>query len=300
MVKALCYSDDISLAAELAAFGSSELESMDVLAFGADADQLDDCGATRVLRASAEDIPEACAKSIAALMRNKGMTLLLVGATARGRDLAAQVAGYLDCGMGSDVSSLKLEDGGASYERNTYGGNVVSMEHISGYVVVTLGRGALERRAGKCAVEDVALQADARVRQVSCEVSAAEGVDIAAATCVVGVGMGLSTVDDVKLADGIANALGGAVGCSRGIAEERGWVPVERYIGISGRVLSPSLYLTLGISGQVQHLYGVRDAKIIAAIDKDEHAPITRNADYFIVGDLHEYAPLIEKAIREL
>lgn len=302
MANVLVYSDNTDLAAELAAFSTSVPHDVSVLAFGdEDAEALVSCGAAHVLKADATDVPEACAKSLATFIEGHEFGLVIIGATARGRDLAAQVAGYLGCGMGSDVSNLSFDGQLITYDRNTYGGNVVSSESMEGVGVVTLGRGAYERASGgQTPIDSITLEPDSRVALVSREEQVSEGVDIATADFIVGVGMGLSSEDDLKLAQGIADAMGGALGCSRGVAEERGWLPVDHYIGISGKVVAPKLYLTLGLSGQVQHLYGVRDAKIIAAVDSNEKAPICRNADYYIVGDLKQYAPLIEAELKAL
>jgi electron transfer flavoprotein alpha subunit len=300
MAKVLVYSDDAGLAAELAAFDSSVSNEVSVLAFGTeDAAALGSCGASRLLVAEGIDVPEASAKSLADYVRAEGFGLVIVGATSRGRDLAAQLAGYLECGMGGDVSNLSFDGQFIAYERNRFGGAVVSSETIDGLGVVTVGRGAYEpREAAVAATERIALEADARVTLVARDAAVAEGIDIATADRIVGVGMGVSSQEDLELVREVVDALDGALGCSRGMAEERGWVPADQYIGISGKVVAPKLYLTMGVSGQVQHLYGVRDAKIIAAIDKNEKAPICANADYYIVGDLKEYAPLIAAEIK--
>jgi electron transfer flavoprotein alpha subunit len=260
---------------------------------------LAESGVATVLQASQEpDLPEACAHAIADLVRSEGIGLVLMGATPRGRDLGARVAGYLDCGFAADAAQVAYDGQTVTYERTIYGGNVISREHIDGMAVATVGRGCAERVSGTALIKTVDLAADTRVTLVARNPVQTEGVDLGSAERVVGVGMGVSSEDEVALANQMADAMGGAVGCSRGMAEERKWVPVERYIGISGKVISPSLYLMLGISGQVQHLFGVRDAKIIAAVDKNENAPVFKNADYGIVGDLHEIMPLLLDAVR--
>jgi len=126
-----------------------------------------------------------------------------------------------------------------------------------------------------------------------------ETVNIKDAPLVVGVGRGFSEASDVKLAEELAQAMGGEVGCSRPIAEDLHWLPEDRYIGISGQVIKPEVYLAAGISGQVQHVYGIRDAKTIVVVDKNENAPIFQVADYYIVGDLKEVLPALTKAAQE-
>jgi electron transfer flavoprotein alpha subunit len=103
----------------------------------------------------------------------------------------------------------------------------------------------------------------------------------------------LDKKEDIDLARQLAQALGGEVGCSRPIAEELQWLPEEVYIGISGKKVKPALYLGIGVSGQVQHITGIRDSKVIFAINKDENAPIFEAADYGIVGDLYSVVPML-------
>ena len=120
-------------------------------------------------------------------------------------------------------------------------------------------------------------------------------VNLAAAKNVVGVGRGLGSRENMKLAYGLADAIGGEVGCSRPVAEEEHWLPEDQYIGVSGVKIKPNVYITCGISGQVQHLSGCADAKILVAINKDESAPIFENCDYGMIGD----APTIMAALTE-
>lgn len=121
---------------------------------------------------------------------------------------------------------------------------------------------------------------------------------IAVADKVCSVGRGLSSKDDLRLIQDLAAAMGAEVGSSRPVAEEKGWVPLDHFVGISGQKFKGSLYFAIGISGQIQHLRGIYDAKTIVAINQDPDAPILQNADYGIVGDLYEIVPLLTKALR--
>ena len=122
-------------------------------------------------------------------------------------------------------------------------------------------------------------------------------MDITEAKIVVCVGRGVEKKEDVELARELARVLGGEVGCSRPVAEELHWLPEEVYLGISGKKIKPDLYVGVGVSGQIQHVTGIRDTKVIFAINKDENAPIFDAADYGIVGDLYQVVP---KLIQEL
>ncbi len=129
--------------------------------------------------------------------------------------------------------------------------------------------------------------------------SAVPGGSLAAADRVCGVGIGLSAQGDLAIIESLADALGAAIGCSRPFAEERKWLPMDKFIGISGQKLKGSLYLAVGISGQIQHLAGIKEAKTVAAINSDPEAPIFANADYGIVGDLYEIVPLLTAALKK-
>jgi electron transfer flavoprotein alpha subunit len=124
-----------------------------------------------------------------------------------------------------------------------------------------------------------------------------QAVDITEAKIIVCVGRGVEKKEDVELARELAQVLGGEVACSRPVAEELRWLPEEVYLGISGKKVKPDLYVGVGVSGQIQHVTGIRDSKVIFAINKDENAPIFEAADYGIVGDLYQVVP---KLIQEL
>jgi electron transfer flavoprotein alpha subunit len=122
-------------------------------------------------------------------------------------------------------------------------------------------------------------------------------VNLNDATRVVGVGRAFADKSELALADALAAALNAEVACSRPIAEFFKWMPEEAYLGISGQVIKPALYVAAGVSGQAQHMYGVRDSKIIVAVNKDENAPVLQNADYYILGDVKEVLPALTQAL---
>ena len=294
------YSDKLDISAELTAFAKNSGQTASAICFSqGDADQLASMGADQIFCLQGDSpLVENYGKAVAAFLQNQGAQLFVVGATARGRDLAARTAGYLDCAMVSDVSGLSFADGKLITERMMYGGAVVQSEEITGLSVVTVGAGKFEPVKGNAAIETVPVQADVRVSLLETAPIVKEGVDLRQACSVVCVGLGLEKEDDLQMARDLAAAINGELGCTRGVAEERHWLPVEQYIGISGAVIKPQLYISMGVSGQVQHIFGVRDAKVIVAIDNNEKAPIFRSADYGIVGDMYEIIPLLTKILR--
>lgn len=289
------YSDRAKQAAELTAFAKSEgLESV-ILAMGAPAKDYQGCGADTILEIG-EAPAENYTKSLADYLREQKADLFLVGATVRGRDVAARVAGYMGVPLCADVSSITRDGCDYIVERMMYGGAVVSRQKLPAGGVVTVSPGSFEAARGESAVKTVSLEEDKRVEVLSCEPVVRSGADLSKAARVVSVGQGIKQEKDIDLIRELAGAMDAELACSRCVAEERHWLPPERYVGISGNIISPDVYIACGISGQIQHVYGVRDAKIIVGINNNENAPIFRVADYGIVGDLYQVVPaLIEE-----
>ncbi len=293
------YSDKPALAAELVSLAKQAGQPVNVLALDKDiAEALAGYGPDKVILIQGDsNIIENYAKPLAAFLKDEGAELFLVGATARGRDLAARIAGYLGCGMVSDVSSVAIGDGKVSCERLIYGGAVTQAEDIEGMAVVTVPAGRGEAvKGGAAEVITKQLIADKKAELVETACIVREGVDLAAADKIVCIGLGMDKKEDIQMAAELADALGAEVGCTRSICEERKWLP--NYIGISGETVKPSLYVAMGVSGQVQHVVGMRDAKVVVAVNTNEKAPIFAAADYGIVGDMYELIPLLTKEIK--
>lgn len=299
MAEVFIYSDVPTIAAELVGFAKQSGKEASVLAFSQEeALALAGMGADKVCLLYGESsIAEDYCKAVAAYLTVEDASALLVGATVRGRDFAARVAGLLDCAMVSDASSVRFDDVDIICERSLYGGAVVQEELLTGLSVVTVPEGKFAPASGSSEIITIPAQADRRVTVLSSNPIVSHGTDLKVAEKVVSVGMGMDKVEDLQMARNLAARLGAEIGCTRGIAEERHWLPIEQYIGISGCQIKPKLYLTMGVSGQVQHVFGVRDAKLIVAIDVNEKALIFRSADYGIVGDMYEIVPLLTSAL---
>jgi electron transfer flavoprotein alpha subunit len=294
------YSDKQDLAAELVSFAKGSGKEAIILTFDEKAAEgIKNVGADKVYILKGDSpLAENYGKAIADLLRKEDAELFTVGSTARGRDIAARVAGYLDCAMVSDISSVSFAGGKLSTERMMYGGAVVQNEIIAGLCVVTVPAGKFEVISSSTAeIVTVDVEADNRVSLVETAPIVKQGADLSVAEKVICVGMAIDKAEDLQMAKDLADAIGGEIGCTRGIAEERHWLPVESYIGISGAVIKPKLYISMGVSGQIQHVFGIRDSQIIVAIDTNEKAPIFKAADYGIVGDMYEVVPLLTKAL---
>lgn len=248
--------------------------------------------------------PEGYAVTISDYLAKEEVSVFLVGATARGKDIAAKIAARLKTGLVTEAQTIKSVDGHIETTRLMYGGLAVATESVALPGIATIPARTFEEPAADNSKqgEIITLEAEAADSRVTVnEISpiVREGADITTATKIVCVGRGLAKQEDLAIAEDLAKALDGEVACSRGIAEDYHWLPVERYIGISGQKVKPELYLSLGVSGQVQHLAGMRDSKIVVAINSNEKAPIFEAADYGIVGDLYEIAPLLTKALQK-
>ena len=301
------FSEDPQLAQQLLTPGLALKASLGqplvaLTASSADAQTLASLGADRVVMLkAARTTPEALAPAIADLLAKEQASVGLGGGTLRGRHLAAHVAAALKAGMTTDAKVLAIRDGKLEAQRILYAGLAVCEEVVALPAVATIPQRtflapAAAAQAG--AVETLEVQADARVVVESTTPVESEGVDITAAIKLVSVGRGFGKKEDLFLARDLAGALKAEISCTRGVAEDEHWLPIERYIGISGQTVKPELYLAVGLSGQVQHMVGCRESKVIVAVNKDEQAPIFEAADYGIVGDLYQVLPLLTAALK--
>lgn len=242
---------------------------------------------------------ENYAESIAALLKDKHPAMLLLAATKRGKALAARLSVQLNAALVNDATAVDIIDGHICAEHRMYGGLAFAQEKInSPLAIITLAPGVQEPctsdTSNQCPTETVPYVAPRH--EILCRerrAKAASSVDLSKAKRVVGVGRGLAAQDDLKMVHELAAVLNAEVGCSRPIAEDENWMERERYIGVSGVLLKSDLYLTLGISGQIQHMVGGNGAKVIVAINKDKNAPIFNYADYGLVGDIYKVVPAL-------
>lgn len=247
------------------------------------------------------DVPvEAYAPAVADLVAQAAPLAVIGATTPGGRALLGAVAARLQAPVLSGLGSVELADGHVVVTRSILGG--VS-EHRTGVeggtaVLAVDARAEVDTTGSPVPVEEVAATPLAGARVVDVKVKEHAGVHLDAAKVVVSVGRGLKAQADVALVESLADAFGGELACSRPLAEGVDWIAKERYIGISGQHIAPELYVAVGISGQLQHMVGVRDAKVIVAVNSDKAAPIFAQCDYGIVGDLYDVVPALTAALR--
>ncbi|WP_371374258.1 FAD-binding protein [Sporomusa aerivorans] len=234
-------------------------------------------------------------ESIAAVMDVAAADILLIESSKRCKLIAGRLAAMKGSSAITDV--MEIADN-LSTKRMVYGGVAVRKEKaVAGTAIVITGPGVLTGAAaatGQGIVETVAyIDPVSKVKVVSREQKPKVSVNLSAAKKIIGVGRGVAKQEDLTMIRELADAIGAELGCTRPIAEAEKWLPKETYIGVSGLMLAPELYIAVGISGQIQHTVGVNRSKVIVAINKDKNAPILKQADYGIVGDLYKVVPAL-------
>ncbi|MBB6209627.1 electron transfer flavoprotein subunit alpha/FixB family protein [Novispirillum itersonii] len=257
-------------------------------------------GVAKVLVADAPAYQHALAEPLADLVVSLagGYSHILAPATTSGKNFLPRVAALKDVAMLSDICGVVSAD---TFVRPIYAGNalatVQSADALKVVTVRTTGFDAVAAEGGSAAVEAVSGAADAGQSVfLGEELSKSERPELTAARVIVSGGRGMGSGENFALIEAVADKLGAAVGASRA-AVDAGFVPNDYQVGQTGKIVAPELYVAVGISGAIQHLAGMKDSKVIVAINKDEEAPIFQVADYGLVADLFQALPDLEKAL---
>ncbi|HWA49981.1 MAG TPA: FAD-binding protein [Dongiaceae bacterium] len=241
-------------------------------------------------------LAENLAKLIVGLAPN--YSHVLASATASGKNVMPRAAALLDVQQISEISGVESAD---TFVRTIYAGNALATVQSSDKIKVITVRGtafdAAADTGGSAAVENVAAAGDAGLSSfIGQELSKSERPELTSARIVISGGRGMQSGDNFHLLEKVADKLGAAVGASRA-AVDAGFVPNDYQVGQTGKIVAPELYIAVGISGAIQHLAGMKDSKVIVAINKDEDAPIFQVADYGLVADLFQAVPELEQAL---
>ena len=249
--------------------------------------------------------PEVFAATAAAQIKAAGPRAAFFAASAEGRDLAPRVAAALGVSLASDVTSCTIDGDAVVVRHPVFTGKAIATLRLAGTpALVSLRPGAIEpaEAARPARVETAAPAADPTAARVVVRELVDRGgatLDLGEAKTIIAGGRGLREAKNFALVEALAEAFGdAAVGATRAVTDD-GWRPATDQIGQTGRVVSPQLYVAVGISGAIQHLAGMRTARTIVAINRDKDAPIFKLADYGIVGDLFEVVPRLTEEVRK-
>jgi electron transfer flavoprotein alpha subunit len=241
-------------------------------------------------------IAEAMGDLVAEL--GAGYSHILAAATTTGKDFMPRTAALLDVNMISDIVAVESAD---TFVRPIYAGNAIATVQSSDNVKVITVRGTgfdpASAEGGSAAIEATAIVKESAISAfVSEELAKSDRPDLAAAEIVISGGRGMGNGENFEILYKVADKIGAAVGASRA-AVDAGFVPNDMQVGQTGKIVAPSLYIAVGISGAIQHLAGMKESKVIVAINKDEEAPIFQVADYGLVADLFDAVPELEKLL---
>jgi len=256
-------------------------------------------GVSKVLLADNAEYAQQMAENIAELVAELGKEAshILVAATTTGKNFMPRVAALLDVAQISDIIKVESAD---TFVRPIYAGNAIATVQSSDKIkVITVRTAAFDAAAeGNSAPVEACSVVKLLDKSafVSAELTESERPELTAADIIISGGRGMQNGENFKLLDGIADKLGAAMGASRA-AVDAGFVPNDMQVGQTGKIVAPNLYIAVGISGAIQHLAGMKDSKVIVAINKDEEAPIFQIADYGLVGDLFDVLPELEAAL---
>jgi electron transfer flavoprotein alpha subunit len=256
-------------------------------------------GVSKVLLADGPALADGLAENVAeqVLAVAQGYSHLFAPATAYGKNVLPRVAARLDCAQVSDVIGVESAD---TYTRPIYAGNAIATVQATDPVkVVTVRPTSFDAAGagGAASIDPVPAVADAgSSRFVSREVARSDRPELQGAKVVIAGGRGVGSAENFKLLETLADRLGGALAASRA-AVDAGYAPNDWQVGQTGKVVAPQLYVAVGISGAIQHLAGMKDSKVIVAINKDPEAPIFQVADYGLVADLFEAIPQLVAAL---
>jgi electron transfer flavoprotein alpha subunit len=267
--------------------------------------ELGQYGATKILVGDdavlAEYTVDAYTEVLAGIIGQINPAVVIMGATAQGKELAGRLSARLDAGLATDCVAIDMDGVQVIATRPMYGGKILADIALRGMPAIVALRPNIisaEEAPTNGSVEKVTVNVGQARTQVKGKQLETGKIDLTEAEVVVSGGRGMGS-PDFSVVESLADVLGAAVGASRSAVDE-GWRPASDQVGQTGKTVSPNLYVACGISGAIQHLAGMSSSKVIVAINKDPEAPIFSKADYGIVGDLFEVVPVLTEEIKKL
>jgi electron transfer flavoprotein alpha subunit len=311
----MIYSDDKRLALELIAVGKTLAPQLSGKVYAVAINQpetvvkeLASHGADKVHEVTI-NVQQFKAEEYAAALKDLVLEhkpdVVLIGSNKNGKELAARLAGLLNTGCIMDAMKVTAKGKEITAERVVYSGTGVAVEQFTSTpAIVSIPPRAAEPLPAQSQHAEI-LKKQVTVKEYPSKIQSvqeakSEGVKVEDAEIIVSCGRGLKNKNDIQLVNDLASALKGkTIGCSRPIAADLKWLSEDHWIGLSGHKVKPKLYVAVGISGQIQHIAGMRDSSVIVAINKDPDALIFKSADYGVVGDLYQVLPKLTAAVKE-
>ena len=282
-----------AMGGELSAVASDKSAAGDAGRYGAKTLFVIDCGGYNT---------ETYTAAMEAAIAQSSPSVVLLGGTSNGRDLAPRLAARMNAGVASDVDRLEWSDGKLNARRPVYSGKAFATVAVTSTPAIATTRiNAFPAEESGGALPDVvslSVAPDSKTKVVETKVAESGELSIVEADIIVSGGRGLKEGANFSLIRDLAHAIGGAVGASRATVDA-GWIDHQHQVGQTGRVVSPNLYIAAGVSGAIQHLAGMSSSKHIVAINKDPEAPIFRVADFGVVGDLFTILPALTEEVKK-
>ena len=299
----------VTAAKVLAGLAGGEVDALVVgNGAGAAADAVAGTGVRKVLLCEgasfAKYLAVTYARAVAQIVKDRGYGAVFAPASTFGKDFMPRLSGLLDAPLASDIVGLEREGGDLRVKRPMYAGNAVGTVALVGSpMLFTVRQTAFDPApagGAKAPVEKVVATVDAGgTTYVSLQETKSERPELTEARVIVSAGRGIKAQENFKMVEDLADTLSAAIGASRA-AVDAGWAPNDWQVGQTGKIVAPELYIALGISGAIQHLAGMKDSKVIVAINKDEEAPIFQVADYGLVADLFKAVPELIAELKKL
>ncbi|CAG0952679.1 MAG: electron transfer flavoprotein subunit alpha/FixB family protein [Candidatus Methanoperedens sp.] len=311
----LIFSEDNETAFEMLAKGRELAESsrseLTSISFGAVENDHISGGADKVFSIQSQDsnmgpslLADTVVEVISQLIGQYKPETLLIGGTKLGREVAPRIAQRFGVGCATDCIDFSKDNEQFIVKRLVLGGRfIMTQKFLHKPRIATIPPGRFEKkidisRKGEI-IKTSFKPVETKVQVMEIKKKAPQELKIEEANIIVSAGRGLKKKEDIKLIEALAQVLGGSVGCSRSIAADLKWLSEEHWVGLSGHNVKPRLYIAIGISGQVQHIAGIRDSKTIIAINKDPNAPIFKACDYGMVGDLYDIVPKLTEILKK-
>lgn len=309
------YSEDVDISSELQSAAYELSKHLDAYSIAVainrseeEVKRLAELTKDEVISASAKGVenitPEIAFNVLKRVLEGKKPRIMLIGSTRDGKDLAGMLASFFDCSVATDCLSVSLDSDKVVVQRAAFGGRVtVSASLLTGTAIIAvrphvynINSNRFNARISKIEIDDV----PTRVKVERVEQKASVAADLTKSDRIVAIGRGLKRKEDLAIIQQLADVLSASVGCSRPLSSDLGWMPEETHIGLSGVQVKPKLYIAIGISGQLQHLAGMKDSGLVVAINIDKNAPIFDNCDYGIVGDLYQVVPELINSLKKV